>query len=103
MKPEFTLKDKRRVDEYAEILFDEVFEDSRNCAIWFHCDDEGEAAIYITRDDPERRALLIESLVEALLLDPEMMADFTTAVALAVNRMNDERGFLSWDELQDDE
>lgn len=110
MRKPFTLNDKRRVDEYAEILFDEVFEDSENAAIWFHADAEGEAAIFITRGDPERRRLLIDSLVEALLMDQEMMEDFTTAVALAVYRMNQARGFqdddedrpgLSWDDIFD--
>jgi hypothetical protein len=97
----WTTKHDRRVNEYAEIIFDDVFENSPNAAIWFHANEEGDAAIYITRDTPDRRRLLIDSLVEALLMDQEMMEDFLTAVALAVHRMNEERGGLSSDDILD--
>lgn len=97
----WTTKDDRRVNEYAEILFDEIHEESPNAALWFHCTPEGDAAIYLTRDEPERRELLIQALVEAMDDDSELLKDFATAVALAVQRLNDERGFVDWDDLFD--
>lgn len=95
----WTKKQKDRADEYVEIIFDDIQEKTENVALWFHANEEGDAAIYVTRSTPERRALLIESLTEAFLIDRELLEDVVTSVAIAVHRSNEDGESLSWDEL----
>lgn len=97
----WTTKDDARVNEYAEILFDEVLEDSENAAIWFNANPEGEIAIYVARDTDRKRAVLVSALAEVMDQDPELLKDLATAVALSVQRLNDDDLGLSWTEIFD--
>ena len=97
----WTQKDDTRVNEYAELIFDEVLDESENAAIWLNANPEGEIAIFVARNTPERRAVLVSALAEAMDQDPELLKDFATAVALSVHRLNDDGIGLSWDEIFD--
>lgn len=85
---DWTKEQKDKADQFVEVVFDDIAENTQNVAIWFHADEDGEAAIYITRDTLNRRRLLIGSLVEAFVQDPAFLADAVTAAGIAIGRGN---------------
>lgn len=89
--------DKAKADDYIELVFDDILDRSENAALWLHTDTEGEACIYVTKGDENRRRLFQGALVASMLDDPELLEDFAHAVtrALAI-RADEERGALPW-------
>lgn len=88
---------KKKADDYVEIVFDDILERSDNAALWLHATSDGDACIYVTKGEDTHRGTLQRSLVAAMLDDPDLLEDFAVAVAHALTiRSKDEGGGLSW-------
>lgn len=89
--------DKSRADDYVEIVFDDIIERSENAAMWLHANPEGDACIYVTKGDEERRQVFQSALVASMLDDADLLEDFAFAVTRALSiRSDEERGALPW-------
>ncbi len=88
---------KKKADDYVEIVFDDIMDRSENAALWLHATDEGDACIYVTKGEDNRRGTLQRALVAAMLDDAELLEDMAVAVAHALTvRSKDRGGGLPW-------
>jgi hypothetical protein len=96
----WTKAQKDKADQFVEVVFDDIHESTTNVALWFHANEKGEAALYITRDTRARRQLLISSLVDAFSHDADLLADCVTAAGIAIGRGNGKIRF-TFDDFDD--
>jgi hypothetical protein len=96
-------KKKSILDEYVEVLFDDIQDNSTSAALWLHANDgpEGCVSIFRTLGGLKRHNLFIKAFATALRDDPHFMHDVTQAVALSLTpRDHEDRDDL--DDILDD-
>ena len=79
-------KKKERLDEYIEMLFDDIQDNHETAALWLHAKDgaDGSVCTFKTVGSEKREALFIKGLAASLSDDEALLYLVTQAVALAL-------------------
>lgn len=77
---------KSKLDDYVEMLFDDIQDNHTSAALWLHANEgpEGCVSIFRTVGGIERSSLFVKGLATALRDDDGLMHDVTQALALSL-------------------
>ena len=77
---------KSKLDDYVEMLFDDIQDNHTSAALWLHANEgpEGCVSIFRTVGGDKRASLFIKALATALKDDPDLLHDVTQALALSL-------------------
>lgn len=94
---------KSKLDDYVEMLFDDIQDNHTSAALWLHANEgpEGQVSVFRTVGGLKRSSLFVKALATALRDDDNLMHDVTQALALSLTPRLDPDDDLDGEDFDD--
>jgi len=95
------MNQKSKLDDYVEMLFDDIQDNHTSAALWLHANEgpEGQVSVFRTVGGVERSSLFIKAIATALRDDDALMHDVTQALALSLTPRRHDDEDIDLDDL----